>query len=105
MPQQSDAEQSSPNTTQFNAKNDFTSSISKGFDRKSDHYSESEYIELSQKFSTVTDGKFFNRPLQQYALDQKSDVLQVKELQNTQEIEENIEMETNSIYSNSNKKE
>ncbi len=41
--------------------NEFTSSISKGFDRKSDHYSESEYIELSQKFSTLTDGKFFNR--------------------------------------------
>lgn len=31
----------------------------KGFDRKSDHYSDSEYIELSQKFSTLTDGKFF----------------------------------------------
>lgn len=57
-------------------KNEFTSSISKGFDRKSDHYSESEYIELSQKFSTLTDGKFFNRATSnlQSGMGQKSDI-------------------------------
>lgn len=58
---------SSPNTTQFKVKNEFTESISKGFDRRSDHYSESEYIELSQKFSTLTDGKFFNQKRLQLA--------------------------------------
>lgn len=30
-----------------------------GFDKRSDHFSENEYVELSQKFSTLTDGKFF----------------------------------------------
>ena len=80
MPQESDADQSSPNTTQFKVKNEFASSISKGFDRKSDHYSESEYIELSQKFSTLTDGKFFNRATAQLHsyLNQKSDVNEMK---------------------------
>ena len=28
-------------------------------DRGSDHYSDSEYVELSQKFTTLSDGKFF----------------------------------------------
>lgn len=33
----------------------------KGFGIKSDHYSDSEYVERSQKFSTITDGKFFKQ--------------------------------------------
>lgn len=80
MPQESDADQSSPNTTQFKVKNEFASSISKGFDRKSDHYSESEYIELSQKFSTLTDGKFFNRATSnlQSGMNPKSDINDIR---------------------------
>lgn len=34
-----------------------------GFDKRSDQYSENEYVELSQKFSTLTDGKFFKNEL------------------------------------------
>lgn len=81
LQQESDVDNSSPNTTQFKVKNEFTSSISKGFDRRSDHYSESEYIELSQKFSTLTDGKFFNRASiqnPQSSINHKSDIHQVK---------------------------
>jgi hypothetical protein len=45
----------------FKTKNNLGSKFSetKHPDRKSDHYSDSEYIELSQKFTTLTDGKFF----------------------------------------------
>lgn len=40
-------------------KNGLNESKNAGFDRKSDHHSDSEYFQLSQKFTTVTDGKFF----------------------------------------------
>jgi len=50
-------------------------------------------VELSQKFSTLTDGKFYNQ----------EEV--VENNHNQDEIEENIEMETNSLYSTTNRKE
>ena len=56
----------SAQTTMFKTKNNlakFNESKNKGFGGKSDHYSDSEYIELSQKFSTVTDGKMFKNEL------------------------------------------
>lgn len=53
----------SAQTTLFKTKNNlvskFNESKNRGFDRKSDHYSDSQYVQLSQKFSTLTDGKFF----------------------------------------------
>lgn len=57
----------SAQTTLFKTKNNlaskFNESKNKGFDRKSDICSDSDYIELSNKFSTVTDGKFFKNEL------------------------------------------
>lgn len=48
----------SAETTLFKTKNNlasrFNDSNNKGFDHKSDHYSDSDYVELSQKFSTLT---------------------------------------------------
>jgi hypothetical protein len=35
----------------------------KGFDHRSDLHSDSDYVELSQKFSTVAEGKFFKTEL------------------------------------------
>lgn len=45
----------------FKTKNNLGTKFSetKHPDRRSDNYSDSEYVELSQKFSTLTDGKFF----------------------------------------------
>jgi hypothetical protein len=51
-----------PNTiSMFKTKNNLGTKFSetKHPDRRSDNYSDSEYVELSQKFSTLTDGKFF----------------------------------------------
>lgn len=52
----------SAKTSLFNTKNNlvnkFNESKNKGFDKRSEIYSDSDYVELSQKFSTVTDGKF-----------------------------------------------
>ena len=65
----------------------FNESKNKGFDRKSDHCSDSDYIELSHKFSTVTDGKFFkNERASQQMIDPNQDN------HAEDEIEENIEM-------------
>ena len=44
----------------------FTDTKNGGFDKRSDHFSENEYVELSQKFSTLTDGKFLKNELGSY---------------------------------------
>lgn len=41
----------------------FTDTKNMGFDKRSDNCSDNQYIELSQKFSTLTDGKFFKNLL------------------------------------------
>lgn len=45
--------------TKNNVGSRFTDTKNMGFDKRSDQYSDNEYVELSQKFSTLTDGKFF----------------------------------------------
>ena len=67
-----------PQTTSMiktkNFGNRFTDTKNMGFDKPSDHYSENEYVELSQKFSTITDGKFFKNPLgSNHELNQKNE--------------------------------
>jgi hypothetical protein len=50
--------------TKLNTAKHFSDTKNMGFDkRSSDHYSDNEYVELSQKFSTLTDGKFFRNEL------------------------------------------
>ena len=41
----------------------FTDTKNGNFDKRSDNFSDNEYVELSQKFSTLTDGKFFKNEL------------------------------------------
>ena len=45
--------------TKNNLAKKLTETKNKGFDLKSENYSDSEYAEMSQKFSTLSDGKFF----------------------------------------------
>jgi hypothetical protein len=45
--------------TKLNMGSRFTDTKNMGFDKPSDNCSDNEYVELSQKFSTLTDGKFF----------------------------------------------
>ena len=49
--------------TKNNMGSRFTDTKNMGFDKRSDHYSDNDYVELSQKFSTLTDGKFFKNEL------------------------------------------
>lgn len=50
--------------TKLNTAKHFSDTKNLGFDkRSSDHYSDSQYVQLSQKFSTLTDGKFFKNEL------------------------------------------
>lgn len=61
----------------FKTKNNLAKKLAetrnKGFDIKSDNYSDSEYAEMSQKFSTVSDGKFFKSGFISQTLQDKSD--------------------------------
>lgn len=50
--------------TKLNTAKHFSDTKHLAFDkRSSDHYSDSQYVQLSQKFSTLTDGKFFKKEL------------------------------------------
>lgn len=82
-----------------NANAKFSETKNQRFEGRSDQYSDSEYVELSQKFSTLTDGKFFRHEL----LCQHPEPEGRREEED--EIEENIEMESNSMYSSANRKE
>lgn len=77
----------------------FSETKNQRFEGRSDQYSDSEYVELSQKFSTLTDGKFFRNELV-CNLDP-----QPRREEEEDEIEENIEMESNSMYSSHPRKE
>lgn len=75
----------------------FTDTKNMGFDKPSEQFSENEYVQLSQKFSTLTDGKFFKNEL---GMNNQGEPKNEED-----QIEENIEMETNSVHSSGDKKE
>ena len=60
----------------------------------SEHCSDSDYVELSQKFSTLTEGKFLRK---ESAIDPSRNEPQPPEPAPEDEIEEHIEMESNSM--------
>lgn len=66
---------------------------SKGFDVKSDNYSDSDYAEFSQKFSTLSDGKFFKNTFVSQTIQDKNE----DPHEDPEEIEENIELESNEM--------